>query len=303
MNQHASHSRYMKQFLGDNTAGRQNASQPGTYREDFLKVSRPQMAQESETVRAVPEKEPAKETPPSAMAKKELLWRNNKGRFPEEDLPYLSARSVKQLESNYRELMMIEANVSALVKGGNKFYVTSCADKEGKTISAISMAYALSFYAGKEVVLMDMNPHAPQLHRLFGIPEKAPGALELCSGKAQLENLVLPTRHEGLSVIPLGAGGRFESSAAVEPLFETLSKTFDYVFCDGSSIMSSSAALRYIRVFDALMIVIECEKTRWEVVQVAEDKIKKSGGPTAVGVIYNRRKYYIPRLVYKILSK
>ena len=56
-------------------------------------------------------------------------------------------------------------------------------------------------------------------------------------------------------------------------------------------------------MFDAAFIVIVCEKTRWEVVQIAEDKIKKSGGPTAIGIIFNRRKYYIPRFVYKIISK
>jgi hypothetical protein len=67
--------------------------------------------------------------------------------------------------------------------------------------------------------------------------------------------------------------------------------------------MSSSVALRHIRLFDAVLIVIECEKTRWEVLEVAEDKIKKSGGSSAIGVVCNRRKYYIPSTVYKVISK
>jgi hypothetical protein len=31
--------------------------------------------------------------------------------------------------------------------------------------------------------------------------------------------------------------------------------------------------------------------------------VKKTGGPTRLGVIFNRRKYYIPSIVYKFISK
>lgn len=233
-----------------------------------------------------------------------LKWETNSLRFAEEELPALSRTSVSQLESNFRELMIAESNISALGMKGNTLYITSCSDKAGKTISSISMAYALSFYAGKEVLLIDNNHHSPQIHNLFGI-ERTPGFYDFCRGTAASEDVVLPTIHRGISIVTIGSAEEYiATEKEVEKALASLSPHFDYVLCDGGSVMSSSMALRNIKCFSGVLIVIECEKTRWEVLQVAEDKIKKSGGPdSSIGVICNRRKYYIPSAVYRMVSK
>ncbi|MBA3009085.1 MAG: CpsD/CapB family tyrosine-protein kinase [Desulfobacula sp.] len=237
------------------------------------------------------------------MQRKEFLWEHNAARFSDAEMPFLSGRSVKQLESNFRELMMIEANIAALSKGGNTIYISSCSDGDGKTISAISAAYALSFYSGKNVLLVDGNHHNPQIHNLFGISQ-SPGFFNLCTGNASIEEVVLPTIHRGLSIITIGdVDERSGNQDQVKKVIEELSIHFDYVICDGSSVMSSSLALRDIKYFSTALLVLECEKTRWEVLQIAEDKIKKSGGPATIGVVFNKRKYYIPSGFYKLISK
>ncbi|MCG8634083.1 MAG: CpsD/CapB family tyrosine-protein kinase [Desulfobacterales bacterium] len=246
---------------------------------------------------------PADETYENAPEENgQFKWENNVARFPEEDLPFLSKKSVQQLESNFRELMIVEANINALAKSGNTIYVSSCTDGDGKTIAAISTAFALSFYSGKNVLLMDGNHHNPQVHSLFGISE-SPGFYELCNKSATLEQVILPTQHKGLSIITMGDTGMAGADQdRAGKVLKQLSAHFDYIICDGGSVMTSSLSLRDIVHFSAALLVIECEKTRWEVLQIAEDKIKKSGGPTAIGVVFNRRKYYIPRSVYKLIS-
>lgn len=300
---------YLKQFLAGQKNKRPGSSMSvtGSYKDCFMSkpLTEPPTEPESpEKARDGSAQESCRQPSETVYEKKEILaWKNNVVRFPENELPGLSVKSVKQLESNFRELMLVEANISSLVKNGNALYVSSCFDGDGKTIAAISTAFGLSFYSQKEVLLIDGNHHNPQLHNLFGISH-APGFLDFCTGTVKIEDVVLPTLHKGLSLVTIGSedlpGPREE---ALERAVSELCASFDYVICDGCAVMSSSAALRDIKHFSAGLLVIECEKTRWEVLQIAEDKIKKTGGPTQLGVIFNRRKYYIPSIVYKFISK
>jgi Mrp family chromosome partitioning ATPase len=300
---------YLKQFL----AGRKgkpagfSGSGAGSYRDSFLSKPLTDSSTEAEAAgKPVETSDPdtCREASGPSFEKKEILiWKNNADRFPENELPALSANSVKQLEANFRELMLVEANISPLIKNGNALYVSSCFERDGKTIAAISTAFGLSFYSQKEVLLLDGNHHNPQLHNLFGVSH-APGFADLCAGTVKIEDIVLPTLHKGLSLMTIGSEDLpSPRERELEMAVGELCANFDYVICDGCAIMSSSAALRDIRHFSAGLLVIECEKTRWEVLQIAEDKIKKTGGPTQLGVIFNRRKYYIPSIVYKFISK
>lgn len=320
MGHETSQSYYLKKFLGgapDADAGPETDNAAGSYRDSFMATSRKAPGAGDETNRDIigdtpdpetgtsPPQSPAEPVPQEAgpAAADPFNWGAHVERFAEADLPFLSKRSVKQLEANFRELMIVEANITALAQTGNTVYVSSCSDRDGKTIAAVSTAYALSFYSGKNVLLVDGNHHNPQIHSLFGINE-SPGFYDLCNGTATLEQVILPTLHKGLSVMTIGDN---ELSGAgkdrVREVLDTLSGHFDYVVCDGGSVMTSSLTLRDIVHFASALLVVECEKTRWEVLQIAGDKIKKSGGPTAIGVVYNRRKYYIPKGVYKLIAK
>jgi Mrp family chromosome partitioning ATPase len=49
---------------------------------------------------------------------------------------------------------------------------------------------------------------------------------------------------------------------------------------------------------DAVILVIEAEKTRWEVARKAKEELEKAGA-TILGAVLNKRKYYIPRSIYR----
>lgn len=234
---------------------------------------------------------------------KSLSWRKNSTKYPENSRPGMSDKSIKQLEKNYRELLMVEGNIVALKKDAKLIYISSCFNNEGKTMAAISTAYAMAAYSGLDVLLIDGNFDAPRIHELFGT-DPAPGFSELCSSSAKPENVVLPTIHKGLSIITAGESKLniwFDNNNVQNHLTD-LASHFDYIICDGSSVMVSSEVSRTARLFDALFLVVECGKTRWEVLQVAEEKIKKTGGPI-IGIVFNKRKYYIPSFVYRLIAK
>ena len=53
-------------------------------------------------------------------------------------------------------------------------------------------------------------------------------------------------------------------------------------------------------LLDGVVMVLSCEETRWEVAQNMKSRLEASGA-NILGVIMNKRRYYIPRLLYKFV--
>lgn len=218
-----------------------------------------------------------------------------------------SAKGV--LDSGVKQILMENFGALSGVQGSlvsaaenravRSILVTSSNRGEGKTVTAIGMAYALSSHASAQVLLVDGNFTAPALHRLFNVPQQ-PGFTEYLTSGAGLEDIVCPTDDPRLMILPHGGGTTLfdviRSREGAQRL-EALKDKFDYVICDGSSVFGSSDASIVASNFDGLVLVVECERTRWEVVQDAKERLLKAGGKV-LGVALNKRRYYIPKALY-----
>ena len=80
--------------------------------------------------------------------------------------------------------------------------------------------------------------------------------------------------------------------------WEKLRQKFDFILVDSLAATTSSSGLAFSRKVDGVVLVLEAEKTRWQVVESVKDKIIKHGGKI-LGVVLNKRKYYIPEYIYK----
>jgi Mrp family chromosome partitioning ATPase len=49
---------------------------------------------------------------------------------------------------------------------------------------------------------------------------------------------------------------------------------------------------------DGVIFVVEAEKTRWPVALAAKEKIVSHGG-NILGMVFNKRRFYIPEFVYR----
>jgi capsular exopolysaccharide synthesis family protein len=162
------------------------------------------------------------------------------------------------------------------------------------------MAYGLSTNANAKVLLVDGNPYSPKIHELFNV-NRSPGLSDMLLSKAEYNELLIRTEYENLAIIPNGTKVSnmidiFRSETFKDKL-NFLKQRVDYLILDGPSVLSSSDASVISKHFDGVILVVECEKTRWEVVQLAKDRIDKIGG-NILGIILNRRKYYIPKALY-----
>lgn len=178
--------------------------------------------------------------------------------------------------------------------------VTSSNRGEGKTVTATGMVYSLANHGNAQVLLVDGNFASPTLHEHFGIPRQ-PGLSEFLTTDIGLEDVVCPTDDPRIMILPNGDSRLtlFDITRA-QPFVQrlaSLKEKFDYVIWDGSAVFSSSDASIVASLFDGVVLVVECERTRWEVVQDAKERLTKAGGKL-LGVALNRRRYYIPKAIY-----
>jgi len=228
----------------------------------------------------------------------------------------LSKKHEKLITDNLKELSMVEGNLlgaiesqkenEANIKGSFSepqcvsVYVTSCFNQEGKTTAALSMAYALTVNNMKRVLLVDGNPRAPKLHEYFET-DMVPGLTELFeSEESNVSSVVRATEYPNLFLMTFGdiSGQRTNQfTPQHKEKFETLKQSFDYIVFDGNSIFGSSEAAQVAKNFDGIVITVNAESTKGEVVQQTIEKVKNLEG-TVFGVILNNRKYYLPKELY-----
>ena len=84
-------------------------------------------------------------------------------------------------------------------------------------------------------------------------------------------------------------------------VWNKLKERFDLILIDSSSDPSNSEGVALSRNVDGVILVLEAEKTRRDVVEKVKKRILASGG-TIIGVIFNKRRYHIPDVIYRKLK-
>lgn len=204
--------------------------------------------------------------------------------------------------SNLKELSTIEGNILGVAREREvkTIVVTSCNPLEGKTITAISLAFALAAKSNYRVVLVDGNLQSPMIHDSFNV-NPFPGLSELLTLKADVEEVTRGTDFGNLMLIPHGSDAYKKLDSFDPETFKDklnyLRQHFDYVIFDAQSLSGTSDVPLISKYFDGIVFVVECEKTRWEVLQQVKEKISSIGG-NILGVVLNKRIYYIPEKLY-----
>jgi Mrp family chromosome partitioning ATPase len=89
-------------------------------------------------------------------------------------------------------------------------------------------------------------------------------------------------------------------SLQMDTFLKRLRQRFDLILIDSPPATTSSDGLAISSKVDGIVLVVEAEKTRWPVTENVKERITKSGG-NILGIVLNKRKYYIPEFIYKRL--
>jgi capsular exopolysaccharide synthesis family protein len=173
---------------------------------------------------------------------------------------------------------------------------------EGTSTVATNFAVSLATTEAAEILLIDANLRAPRLHELFNLP-KEKGLAEVLQEKIPWTDALHPCQIPNLSVITSGEKvinpfPLLESDIG-EKIIQELREHFDYIILDSCAINSHPDTILLGSKVDGLVLVVQADKTRIESIQRARDILSES--VCILGVVLNRRNYYIPQAIYRRL--
>lgn len=201
------------------------------------------------------------------------------------------------------ELAVINGNLLSASEGKKKrsLLVTSSIPGEGCTTTCLSMAYSLSTLTNQRILLLDGHINKPQLHALLEIDTEA-GLTDYALSTIPEEEAIYPTRFSNLFLMPRGKQTEHSMDVFTSPRFQGirdgLAHKYDYLIMDSPPFLTSSDVTVAVSHFDAVVLVVQCNRTKKEVVELVIDKISKAGG-RVLGIVLNRREYYIPKFLYR----
>jgi capsular exopolysaccharide synthesis family protein len=142
--------------------------------------------------------------------------------------------------------------------------VTSSVPGEGKTTIATCLATSQSV-AGRKTLLIDADTRRPTCHELLGI-EREPGLVDVLTGHASLDDVLVEKNLSGLVILPAGAPSpnvpNLLESEKMRELLEELNKRFDFIVIDSPPVLATTDARILCQLTDATVAVVHWAKTR-----------------------------------------
>jgi protein-tyrosine kinase len=89
-------------------------------------------------------------------------------------------------------------------------------------------------------------------------------------------------------------------SPQMSGFWECLKQKYDLILVDSAPLSVSPEGIEIARRVDGVVMVVEAEETRWQVVKKLKDKLENVGA-NIIGVVFNKRRFYIPEAIYKKL--
>ena len=166
---------------------------------------------------------------------------------------------------------------------GELLMVTSARPGEGKSFTALNLAGAIAHHVMRPTVLVDIDFKKKSISNQLGLSDRA-GLLDVASTSGQkIEDLIVPTAIEHLSILPVGRdSGEFGDSAdgisrrPVSQVIERLARRFpDHIFIlDLPPCLSTSDPSTLAPVVNEIIMVVEAERTQRNEVEAALDLVK-----------------------------
>jgi protein-tyrosine kinase len=178
--------------------------------------------------------------------------------------------------------------------------VASAVHGEGASTVAREIAGLLCRDGSAQAVLVDANLRTPSQHLAFRL-ERTGGLAELAMRGMAPEAAVRPGQGSSLSVVtagrPAGSPSTILGLPALKAAIEQFRARFDWVILDGPPVTVYSDVAILAPLVDGIVLVVQAERTRWEVVSQAKRTIEESGG-RILGAVLNRQRYHIPPALY-----
>jgi Mrp family chromosome partitioning ATPase len=175
---------------------------------------------------------------------------------------------------------------------------------EGTSTVARQLARTVSLVLEKSVLLIDLDRSRPDLHVYVASKKATESMDESADSSGSVVRSMRQVEESSLYVMPLfertmvtpGTLDTVKAGAFWEPLKER----FELIIVDSPPATMFPDGPGIVSQVDGVILVVEAEKTRWQVALSVKEKIVKHGG-NLLGIVFNKRRYYIPQFIYKHL--
>jgi uncharacterized protein involved in exopolysaccharide biosynthesis/Mrp family chromosome partitioning ATPase len=173
----------------------------------------------------------------------------------------------------------------------------------GVSATACNLALAMAWdLLDQRILLVDANLANPAVHHAFGLPGE-PGILNYLGEEMDLHQVVHPTLHHNLEVVPVGRTATQVLSPFDLLNFSTFLKEagnrYNFVVIDSAPILRSSDSLTISTKVDGVILVAEANHSRYESINNIEKHLK--GDTNLLGIVLNRRRFVIPKVLYNVV--
>jgi len=225
------------------------------------------------------------------------------------ELEHQAARFLKRLQLPVRVLDEFQRLKNFLLyerekgKAGSVLAITSAWPGEGVSFVAFHTAVSLAKGLENSVLLVDANFKRPVLHKLFNNPNTV-GLSDILSTGIEIHRAIRPTYMPYLAFLPSGGPlldpAQFFRSDRFEEVLNEMRARFDYIIFDTPPVSRYADCLVMGPKVDQVLLVVRAHATKRQVVEHAKEEITKHGGKL-LGVVLNRRRFFIPEFLYKHL--
>jgi capsular exopolysaccharide synthesis family protein len=167
--------------------------------------------------------------------------------------------------------------------------VTSATPREGKTAAVVNLAVSFT-KLDKKVLVIDGALRKPWIHKIFKI-KNTTGLSSFLLGRSKLDEVVLKTEINNLSVIPSGPvppnPTELLNAKAMENLLQNLKKNFDFIFVDSPSVGIVDSVIISHHA-DGVLLVTWGGKTHKKLIERARDELHKYANIRLLGVVLNK---------------
>ena len=168
------------------------------------------------------------------------------------------------------------------------FVVTSAGIAEGKTLTALNLAWLLAQAEGVRALVIDSDLRRPCATDYLGIDAPV-GLSEVLGGQLRLEDAIVRLDPAGLYLLP---GGRprddvaeLLSGPSYARLLTDVRRMFDYIIIDAPPLGIFTDANVLMSRADAALLVVRAGKTRYSLIDKLLEQVPKD---RLMGVILNR---------------
>ncbi len=179
--------------------------------------------------------------------------------------------------------------LSALDNPHKVLSCTSSVPGEGKTSTALSLAYSLGQM--ENVLLIDADMRRPSIAKAFEISGKAPGLSNLVAGTAKLEECIHTIGHAGIDVMTAGIIPpnplELLSSRRFAKVLEILETKYDRIVIDTAPTQAVSDALVLAPHVGAMVYVVKADTTNHQLAKSGLKRLNDVNAPV-IGVVLNQ---------------